>query len=114
MTILRNIVVQKITSCVLLALLLVIHAIKFFHHHTNVPLQPGKLQMHIILPLQSGFNAQHCSICDFQLTGSIDVQIPNVAEPPVLPRTAICSCYYNLYHSRIAAVLHLRGPPVVA
>jgi len=111
-TICRTIDFKKLTASILLALLLVIHGVKFFHHHP-IPLF-GHDQVHEQSALLNDTNSQlsqHCSICDFQLAKDADPQFEQLSFLPLQIQGEVICCITDSYQSSYSSVFHLRGPP---
>jgi hypothetical protein len=113
---LRNIVFKRLTACGLLALLLIIHAAKFFHHHPiAAPGQHATFHSTSDIFLKSGYSFQkHCAICDFQVTKDADITIAAVIDHPSLAVVAVYSNYVTAFYSSHTSFLKLRGPPAIA
>jgi hypothetical protein len=108
----KNITFRKFTALALLALMLVIHAVKAFHHHP-VPVLRKHLSHGVLVPAvhQSG---HHCFICDYQLAkdgGIIAAQFSFQAIQIDIEEHAYYAASFN---PADAPDLNLRGPPAIA
>jgi hypothetical protein len=111
----KTIVFKKLAASVLLALLLIIHGVKFFHHHPTSPLHSYKSYTESFFLAKSGSQLNHhCAICDYQLAKDIDLQIPQFASQAILPENKVYTCDAPSYSFEYSSALHLRGPPVIA
>jgi hypothetical protein len=109
---LRNITFRKFTAFVLLALMLVIHGVKFFHHH-SIPV----LSRHTSHDsLVTGINkpVHHCTICDFKLTRDANIAIVQFSFQAIQPVVESCSYYVASHYEAYSSHVRLRGPPVTA
>jgi hypothetical protein len=107
-----NIDFKKITASTLLVLLLVIHGVKFFHHHPMPLFGHDQVQEQSALLSNSNSQlAQHCAICDFQLAKDADLQIERFSFLPLQIQGEVVCCITDPYQSSYSSVFYLRGPP---
>ncbi|HEY0608887.1 MAG TPA: hypothetical protein VGD35_04505 [Chitinophaga sp.] len=109
MSVLKNISFRRIIALGLLALMLVVHGVKSFHHHTGTA--ATKHSPHGALVQLSG---HHCLICDFQLTRDADLPPEQFSLQPIQLAAETCASYVAASYVAYLSDLKLRGPPVTA
>ncbi len=103
---------KKIYALFLIAPLLWIHSVKFFHSHsTSLPCENG-LELIIKTPGAAG-SSSHCTICDYQVNK--DFVLPDISFKASIQQVF---CFHNseiveLVISSLTQINSDRAPPVI-